>query len=345
MITKLLILGAGVLVVFVIASILMNKKKKESSDGQGEEYTIANYKMGKNYKNRNMILLSLLLLAVGTWWFLSSRSLKKTTQAKTARKAVLVAREDSTHTQTMRLEGVEEQLIQIRWEDELNNKIMMRNDSSTRSLEYFFKLADHYATYLHFDFGLSESGVAEGDTLVRYNEYFITATAYMNQIFAFIDQLERQAPFYSIETVAFESLPADERGKVKFSLQLRAYFTENGTIIEKIDLENYERRLLTYNPFLPRLHSPITPEEGDGIISLFEIQNGRLIALSIERVFMKDSSSGIIHIFNIGDQVRYGYLENIDWPNQQAVFRINRFGIPEQVRVSLHEKPRPLQSD
>ncbi|MFW5791094.1 MAG: hypothetical protein ACOCVU_00395 [Desulfohalobiaceae bacterium] len=192
MITKLLILAAGVVVVFVIASILMSKKKKEDG-GQGEEYTIANYKSGKNYKVRNMIILSLLLVAVGTWWFLSNRSLQNKQEALSARKQVLTAREDSTRVQTLRKDDVEERLLQIKWEDELNNKVMMRDDSSTRSLEYFFELADRYATYLHFDFGHSESGVAEGDSLVKYNEYIITGKAFMNQIYAFIDQLERQA--------------------------------------------------------------------------------------------------------------------------------------------------------
>ena len=344
MITKLLILAAGVIVVFVIASIFMGKKKKEDG-GQGEEYTIANYKSGKNYKVRNMIILSLVLVAVGAWWFMSNRSLQKRNKALVARKQVLVARQDSSHIQTLRKPDVEERLLQIKWEDELNNKIMMRDDSSTRSLEYFFELADRYATYLHFDFGHSESGVAEGDTLVKYNEYIITGKAFMNQIYAFIDQLERQAPFYSLETVALESMPAEEKGKVEFSLELRAYYTEDGTVIEKIDLKNYEKRLLAYNPFLPRIHAPIEPEDGDAMLALFEIENGTLVALSTERVFMKDNGSGIIQIFNIGDPVRYGYLENIDWANQQAVFRINRYGIPEQVRVGLHETPHSRHED
>jgi|GEM_PF-1451601 len=342
MITKLLILAAVVIIVFVIASIFMGKKKKEDG-GQTEEYTIANYKSGKNYKFRNMVVLIVLLVAVIGWWLVSSQTLKKKHKALTARKAVLIAREDSTRVQTLRKPEVEERLIQIKWEDELNNKIMMRDDSTTRSLEYFFELADRYATYLHFDFGLSETGVAQGDTLVKYNQYIITGTAFMNQVYAFIDQIERQAPFYSLETVALESLPAEEKGKVKFSLELRAYYTADGTPIENIDLKNYEKRLLAYNPFLPRIHSELKTEDEE-LLSLFEIENGTLVALSTERAFMKDNGSGIIHIFNIGDPVRYGYLENIDWATQQAVFRIDRYGIPEQVRVGLHESPRPRQN-
>ena len=344
MITKLLILVAGVIAVYVIAMILMNRKKPEASGG-GEEYRIANYKAGHNYKVRNMIILSLLLVAVGAWWFVSNRTLQTKRKALVARKAVLTARQDSSHAETLRREEVQEQLIQIKWEDELNNKIMMRDDSTTRSLEYFFELADRYATYLHFDFGHSDSGVVEGDEQVKYNEYIITGAAFMNQIYAFIDQLERQAPFYSLETVALESLPAEEKGKVKFSIELRAYYTEDGVLIDEIDLKNYEKRLLAYNPFLPRIHAPLKPEDNDEMLALFEIENGVLVALSTERAFMKDAGSGIIHIFNIGDPVRYGFLENIDWGAQQAVFRINRYGIPEQVRVGLHETPRGRDSD
>ncbi len=337
MLMKLLIFAVVVVVVFLFLMMRSSKKKGDGggASSQPDEYIIASYRSGTNYKFRNFIILIVILLAVLGWWFFTNKNLKKNNKALTEEKTKLESELQETHGEIMKKPELEAQLDRIREEVSLNNKVMLKEDTSTKTLEYLFYLADKYGDYMHFDFGLSESGADKDDPTIRYNKYVLTGKAFTNQIFSFIDQLERQPPFYAVDGIALEALPPDQKGKVDFSVELTAYFTDNGTPLNRIELFTGKSRQLAYNPFYPRIHSPVISDDEE-FMQLFDLDNGTVVALSPERVFLRNNSSGIIQIFNIGDRVRYGYLESIDWANQQAVFRLNRYGVAESIRLGLN---------
>ncbi len=335
MLTKLLIFAVVVVVVFLFL-MMRSSKKKGGGDGGSEqdEYIIASYRSGTNYKFRNFIILIVILFAVLGWWFFTNKKLKKENLHLTEEKQKLEEDLRKTQSEIMKQPELEAQLDRIREEVSLNNKVMLKEDTSTKTLEYLFYLADKYGSYMHFDFGLSESGADKDDPTIRYNKYVLTGKAFTDQIYSFIDQLERQPPFYAVEGIALEALPPDQKGKVDFSVELTAYFTEDGTPINRIELYEGKPRKLAYNPFFPRIHSPVISDDEEFLQQL-DLDNCSVVALSPERVFLRNNSSGIIQIFNVGDRVRYGYLESIDWANQEAVFRLNRYGVAESVRMKL----------
>ncbi len=335
MLTKLLIFAAVVVVVFLF--LMMRSSKKKDGGGGGseqDEYIIASYRSGTNYKFRNFIILIVILLGVIGWWFFTNKSLKKENKRLTEDKEKLEGELRETQNEIMKKPELDAQLDRIREEVSLNNKVMLKEDTSTKTLEYLFYLADKYGDYMHFDFGLSESGTDKDDPSIQYNKYVLTGKAFTNQVYAFIDQLERQPPFYAVEGIALEALPPDQKGKVDFSVELTAYYTENGTPLNRIELYEGKPRKLAYNPFFPRVHSPIISDDAE-FLMLLDLDNCSVVALSPERVFLRNNGTGIIQIFNIGDRVRYGYLESIDWKSQEAVFRINRYGVAESVRMGL----------
>jgi Tfp pilus assembly protein PilO len=299
-----------------------------------EDYNISTARGKLNKRTRNLIILIVILLLIsgGTYWNYTRLADK---QKKLMQEKTNVSNElNTSNNQLMRIDQVNEQLEKMREEVFLNNKIMMKNDTPTQTLRYLFDIANKYAKFFHFDYGLSESGMQTEDPNVFYNQYVITGKAFMNQIFAFLDQIERQSAFYTIESIALNTLDINEKGKVQFSIELRAYFTATGEEMTDIGFRGNKLRRLAYNPFYPRIHDPIKNNDRE-FLSLVDIEAVDMVALSTERVFVKSQNNGIIKILNIGDRVRYGYLESIDWNKQVAIFSLNRYGVTERIRLSI----------
>jgi hypothetical protein len=340
---KIMILLAGVVGVWYVYVLISEKKKNEKLDKveaglddpveAKEDYKLAT-KGRINKRTRNLIILIGIFVLISGLTYWNHQRLAKKQNALSQQKSNVSADLQESNNQLMRIDMVNEQLEKMKEEVFLNNKVMMKNDTPTQTLRYLFDIANKYAKFFHFDYGLSESGMETDDPNVFYNQYVITGKAFMNQIFSFLDQIERQSAFYTIESIALNLLDVNEKGKVQFSVELRAYFTSTGEEMSFIKLKKNKTRSLAYNPFYPRIHEPITSNDTE-FLALLDVEAVSLVALSSERVFVKSQNNGIIKILNVGDRVRYGYLESIDWGKQEAIFSLNRFGIKERIRLGI----------
>jgi hypothetical protein len=320
--------------------LLLNKPKDDENANAPIEKIKKDEKPSKasgdslDNKTRNIIILFIILISIlSVIFFVHKRTVrmhKNTVTMLTKLNTEL----DAFQVQEQKKEAVEKELNRVREEVFFNNKQLPIIDNPTQSLKYFFSIADKYAGSMHFDFVLADSGFVEADKNVRFNKYVIAGNAYMNQIFSFIDQLERQPYFYTIESIAVNALTADEKGKVMFSLEVYAYYSNDGVNPEELGMQKLKKRRLAYNPFYPRIHQPITYDDEE-FLRLLDIEGAEVVALSGERIFIRDANNGIIRGLNIGDRVRYGYLENIYWDKQEAVFRLTRYGVPERITKKL----------
>jgi Tfp pilus assembly protein PilO len=339
--TILLGIAAGIVVLIILYLLLGKKKNQDAADAAPEakeeknaDYASKKFRAGLSVRMRNIIILSVLLIISLGWSFLAVKKVKKQHTRLVEEKAQVLREQDSTFTLTLEEPKVREKLAKLKEEAALNNKVILFGDNSTKSLEYFFDTADRYSDPLVFDFGQSESGTVKTDKEVTYNTYVITGKGTYNQILNFVNQIEVQPPFYSVESMALSILGAEREGTVEFSMELRAYSTAKGTYIEQIPLLPVKNRNMRYNPFFPGLHGVI-PRDDAEFLSLLDVEDGKLIALTRDRAFVRTNSTGVIRMLSVGDQVRYGILKRIDWENQQAVFEVNRFGVAEPFRLSL----------
>jgi hypothetical protein len=339
--TVLLGVAAGVVVLLILFLLLGKKKQKAAEEGSTEnakgkdaDYASKKFRAGLTTRMRNIIILSVLLVASLTWATLAVRKVKHEHTNLLGEKARIEHERDSTFTLTLEEPKVREKLAGLQEESSLNNKMMMFEDNSTKTLEYFFDTADRYTDPLVFDFGHSETGTVKSDKEVTYNTYVITGRGSYNQILNFMNQIEMQPPFYSIESFALNIQGADKQGSVEFSAELRAYSTAKGTFVDQIPLMPVKNRDMRYNPFFPGLHQPIQYDD-EKFLSQLDVEDGKLIALTKERAFIRTTSTGVIKMLSVGDLVRYGIVKRIDWENQQVVFEINRFGVAEPFRMGL----------
>lgn len=336
---------AGVIVgVWYVFIMISEKNKNNNSDEENEvkedlksqekDYSFSASGEKINKRTRNLIILIIIFLAIVGLTYWNYKRLDKKQQLLLKEKEKIKKELEDSNTQLMRVDIVNENLLKIEEEVFLNNKIMMKEDTPTGTLSYLFDIANKYAGFLHFDYGLSESGIKTKDSKVFYNQYILTGKAFINQIFLFLDQLERQPAFYTIESLALNIMNISEEGRVQFSIELRAYYTATGKNLANIKLRKNKVRRLSYNPFFPRIHEKVDKKDDD-FLDLLDIESVDMVALSPERVFLKSRNNGIIKILNIGDRVRFGYLENIDWLRQEAVFAVNRYGVQERMRLAI----------
>ena len=332
--TTVLIVVAIITIILIIVLSLFGKKDENKGEKAKiskfkNEYRIeASYYSGISKNKLNLIILSIFLVVLILTEFFVIRMVKHKQNVLKIQKNKYSQKLQSISNKIVAFDEIKKEFKKLKEESSLNNKIIPKTDSPTLTLNYFFNLTDKYSNYMHFDFALSDSGATKIDKTVKFNKYVLTGKSYLNQIYNFVDQIERQPKFYTIESIALNALDADKRGKIEFSLEIMAYYSEaNNNKIPKIS--KLHKRHLSFNPFYPRIHSPILPQ--DSLFnSLLDINMAQLVALTDAQAFIKDLQTGLIFSFKIGDKVKYGELDFIDWKQQRVIFKINRYGLTEK---------------
>lgn len=329
-----LIIVAIITIILIIVLSLFGKKdggetaKPKSSKFKNEYKIEASYYSGISKNKLNLIILSVILVILFISEFFVIRMVKHKENILKIQKKKYAQKLQSISNKIVAFDEIKKEYKKIKEESSLNNKIIPKKDSPTLSLNYFFNLTDRYSNYMHFDFALSDSGVVKVDKSVKFNKYVLTGKAYLNQIYNFLDQFERQPRFYTIESIALNALDADKRGKIEFSFEILSYYSKaNNNEIPKI--AKLHKRYLKFNPFYPRIHSPILPKDSL-FTSLLDINMAQLVALTDAQAFVKDLQTGLISSLKIGDKVKYGELDFIDWKQQRVIFKINRYGLTEK---------------
>jgi len=332
-ITVLIIVAIITIILIIVLSLFgkkdnNNTEKTKASKFKNEYQIEASYYSGISKNKLNLIILSVFLVILIITEFFLIRMIKHKENILKIQKNKYSQKLQSISNKIVAFDEIKKEFKNIKEESSLNNKIIPKNDSPTLSLNYFFNLTDRYSNFMHFDFALSDSGVVKVDKSVKYNKYVLTGKSYLNPIYNFLDQIERQPKFYTIESIALNALDADKRGKIEFSLELMSYYSQvNNNDIPKI--AKLHKRILKFNPFYPRIHSPILPKDSL-FVSLLDINMAQLVALTDAQAFIKDLQTGLISAFKIGDKVKYGELDFIDWKQQRVIFKINRYGLTEK---------------
>ena len=292
------------------------------------------YKKGLDHKTRNLIALVVILILIGVVVFMINKDLKTTKETLMAENATL----QSELTQIMNELATEDvlraRLAELREELFLTDKVMPDLNNSTITLSYIFDIFWKYKNNFYFDYRIVSSGTVNEDKDVQYHRYALTGKAYMNLLYIFIDQLERQPAFYSIEAFELTSLPPENQGMVGFNIEFNAYHTKTGVPNEDIALKDLRERRLIYNLFYPRIYESLTidTEEFRQMLDLSDIF---IVGMTQERVFIRNRRTNNIEVLHVGDQIKYGRLQSIDWNNQEVVFRMNPTGIAEEVRLQI----------
>ena len=292
------------------------------------------YKKGLDYKARNLIFLIVILILIFVVVLLIGRNLRAQREVLLARNAELQRELSSIMSELAAEDALRAKLADLREEQFLTDKMMPDLNNSTLALTYFFDIFREYNTNFKFNYRIVNSGTVNDDKEVHFNRYEIQGQTYINLLYVFIDQLERQPAFYSIEAFEMGTLPPEERGMVTFNIELNAYYTPTGVPHDTIALKNLRERRLIYNIFYPRIHEPMKIET-DEFREMLDLSEIVIVGMTQERVFIRNRRTGNIEVLQVGDQIRYGRLQSIDWNNQEVVFRISPSGIAEEIRLQI----------
>ncbi len=292
------------------------------------------YKKGLDYKTRNLIILIVLFVFTLASAILINRSLVNTFMILEAEKQKLDSELSTINQQIASAEPLRQRLSKLREELFLTDMIMPDKNNSTITLAYIFDIFNKYGNHFFFNYRVINSGKVDGDQEVGYNRYQISGEAYINLLYVFIDQFERQPAFFTIESIEFTSLPADKQGKVGFSIEVNAFFTSTGTDHTEIKLKDLKERKLVNNIFYPRIYEPFVIDS-DEFRELLDVSEIVVVGLTPDRVFIRNRRTGLVDVLYIDDPIRYGKLSSIDWNKQEAVFRINPSGLAEEVRIKI----------
>ncbi|MBW6516345.1 MAG: hypothetical protein K0B81_07010 [Candidatus Cloacimonetes bacterium] len=292
------------------------------------------YKKGLDYKTRNLIVLVVFLVIIIILTVVISKNLRTTREELLAQNAQKQQELMRIMTELASEDALRARLAELQEELFLTDKVMPNLNNSTITLSYIFDIFWKYKNNFYFNYRIVSSGTVNEDQEVFYHKYELTGKAYVNLLYIFIDQLERQPAFYSIEKINLGTLPPEEQGKVSFTIEFNAYYTKTGVPHEDIALKDLRERRLVYNIFYPRIHDPmrIETEEFRQMLDLSEII---IVGMTQERVFIRNRRTGNIEVMHVGDQIRYGRLQSIDWNNQEVVFRMNLTGIAEDIRLQI----------
>lgn len=292
------------------------------------------YKRGLDYKTRNFIGFIVILILVVVISVLLNNNLLSvrrkliTNNTELKRELSLLLEELATE------DFLKEELADLREQLFLSDKVMPDLNNSTLTLSYIFDIFRKYRNNFYFNYRLIASGQVPDDREVHYNTYLLSGSAYVNLLYVFIDQLERQPAFYTIESLELAKTVPEEQGKVDFSITINAYYTKTGVPHNTVTLKNLRERRLIYNIFYPRIHDPmsIDTEEFRQLLDISEIL---VVGMTPDRVFIRNRRTGNIELFLEGDKIRYGSLHTIDWDSQEAVFHINPTGLTEVIRLPI----------
>ncbi|MFA7543092.1 MAG: hypothetical protein WCY84_01845, partial [Candidatus Cloacimonadaceae bacterium] len=123
---------------------------------------------------------------------------------------------------------------------------------------------------------------------------------------------------------------------VSFSMIFCTHFEENGVPSVEIPYKNIEKAVNSYSLLRPRYTEDLQMDT-DEDYRLVDLDSSVLIAMSEKRAFLRDNR-GIVRIVSLGDKVRWGYLQKIDYRENLAVFRINKYGFEESQILHLNKE-------
>jgi len=289
------------------------------------------------YQTRNSLVL-LVILAVlggGGWGLLKSKFGKDFSQI-----------EKDLKTKEERLARLQEALSEVDvYEKQLNEvkakvehypKIILPEQTIHQTYRYLEEI-DRYGTF--FDFSFTLLGVTRKDN-VSTASYQMAGEGTFPKILRFIKRMEYGKPLYKIESLTLQRTATRDPKADPMTVNLAVSIKFNGLFFTKGEDQQLVSAVFysmideptphEYDPFKPLVWDFLPPN----LENLLVIENCKLVALTGQLVFIQDAK-GKLHQLKVGDRVYLGYLAQIDLQNSEAVFRMDRGGIPDVVKLSL----------
>lgn len=285
------------------------------------------------YAIRNSIILFIILLLVFTGFKVYSipnstkvKKLKKTYQEN------LKLLED-LRTQNPNIEDqykIEYLLSDLQEKKRQTGKFILKKEDPIFSYKYFLDICDKFSSKMEFDFNISKQTDANNQT---FNSYTLTGIAYIDEVYNFLYQLEKQYLLYIITAVDITE-ESTKDATVKFEISIQGYQADSGTVEEEAPWRTLPPRHITYDPLLSRIHGPIERSYEEKFINVEKV---RVIGLSAEKVFLAEEN-GTITVLAPGDKVGYGYIDYINLEEQYVQFKLNKIGIITTHKLYLEKE-------
>ncbi len=286
-----------------------------------------------SYSLRNSLVLLLIFIFVASIFnFINFRKAKRLKEINVKHNELIkvIDRLDKQINSFGNEAEMEAALLKMEKEASRQDKMIVKTDAPASTYRYLMDISDRYCPDFKFDFKLSNDGKVKG---VDYNEYTIFGDASIKSLYIFIYQLENQSRLYTIDNLLINSTKAENGDLVRFSLTIRAFYANNGYEPKAIPFKPLKRKSISYNPFYPRIHEPISISFFEGMLRVEDLV---LTGLTPEMAIVKDNSQNM-HMIKVNDKVAYGYLAKIDWDRQRVTFNINKIGITERVTLSMEQ--------
>lgn len=212
------------------------------------------------------------------------------------------------------------------------SKLILGEDTPTITYQYLLKLLTWMDRNVIYDFAMSDKGKKE----TTWNAYVVSGrTNYLNLV-EFTKNIEHQRALLTIEDLSIGSDGIANSDTVSFSMILRTHIAEGGLSLRELTPKKIDTRVTKYQLFRSRVwDSQINKDEIDP--RLVNLDSSKLIGISDSRVFLRDNQ-GIIRIINLKDRVLGGYLYSIDVREGTALFKIDKYGIPENQVMNLNKE-------
>ncbi|MFC1898050.1 hypothetical protein ACFLYJ_00600 [Candidatus Cloacimonadota bacterium] len=224
-----------------------------------------------------------------------------------------------------------ESLAELELRVKNESKLLAKDNNPTLTYSYLLDITENYCPAVKFDFKYIDNGQVETSF---YNEYSVIGVSPIAALYTFIYQLENQFMLYVVESLKLYGIEEDSehpKNYIYFSLVLRAYYEDNMLEVDDIPFRYLKYRTLSNNPFVPGIHGPIP---NDYEMKFVELDQCDLIGLTLDKAFLLDRN-GKIHVLKPGDKIAFGYLDHINWDEQNAVFYVNVIGINTKKTMSL----------
>lgn len=275
---------------------------------------------------RNSLVLSLLLIfIVGGTLLLLSNSSKKIEN--------LQDENDVTEKELRKLESQISNIDSLMALYELRKamvaeqrKVILKEDNPKTTYQYLLRLQDMMNRNIIYDFATNKlsTNAEEGA-----NSYIVSGRANYMDVANFARYIEHQRALITIEELSLGSDGVANSDTVSFSMVLSTHFHPSGLEWADLNPAHITTGIKNYQLFRSRVWDKAQYyeyEEEDP--NLIDLDSSNLIGMGEKRVFIRDNQ-GIIRIININDRVKGGYLYSIDLRDNQAVFKVDKYGLEE----------------
>lgn len=151
-------------------------------------------------------------------------------------------------------------------------------------------------------------------------------------IYNFVNRIENSRPVQKVSNIQLTPInQLGEYGNSNFSFDVQSYYARSDEIeVSEEDLVMvYRNPDLFHNPFYPLIRD-IEPNEDN----LTNVENSNLIGISSSRIFLRNQDGQLVNL-SMNDPVYLGRLVSINVQSGQAIFRLNKGGIIEDVTLEV----------